>query len=202
MRNPAYAGRSFGTPTVDAWARWAPERVVDVDVGVRRERGRERRVVLLLLRMEAQVLQQQHLAVAEPPKRVLRPGAKRVAGHGNGLAKELAQPRAHGSEPEAVADLAVRTAEVAREDDARALRLKVADRRDRGADARVVGDLAVLERDVEVDAEEDALARGVQVADGQLVHGSIPSGPGAGQTAAAVGSRWATNAVRSATRQL
>ena len=40
----------------------------------------------------------------------------------------------------------------------------------RGADARVVGDLAVRERDVEVDADEDALARDVGVADGELVH--------------------------------
>ena len=62
-------------------------------------------------------------------------------------------------EPEAVLDLAVGPAEMAGQDDPRALAEQVADRRDRGADARIVGDLAVLERDVEVDADEDALAR-------------------------------------------
>ena len=61
------------------------------------------------------------------------------------------------------------------------------------ADARVVGDLAVRQRDVEVDADEDALAGDVDVADGELVHGS-------GQ--AATGRRAATKAIRSATRQL
>ena len=36
-----------------------PEGVVDVDVGVGRELGRELRVVLLLLGMEAEVLEQE-----------------------------------------------------------------------------------------------------------------------------------------------
>ena len=39
-----------------------PERVVDVDVGIRRQRGGERRVVLLLLGVEAEVLEEEHLA--------------------------------------------------------------------------------------------------------------------------------------------
>ena len=63
--------------------------------------------------------------------------------------------------------------------------------------ARVVGDLAVRERDVEVDADEDALARDVRVADRELVHGSAVA-----RQAAATGRRAATNAIRSATRQL
>ena len=75
--------------------------------------------------------------------------------------------------------------------DAPALRSSV-DRRDRGPDARVVGDLAVGQRDVEVDADEDPLAGDVRVADGELVH--------RGQ--AVTGRRAATNAIRSATRQL
>ena len=76
-----------------------------------------------------------------------------------------------------------------------------------GIDARiagVVGDLAVRERDVEVDAHEDALARGVEVADGQLVHAFASSARPAGQARAGVadGRRAATNPTRSATRQL
>ena len=41
----------------------------------------------------------------------------------------------------------------------------------RGPDARVVLDLAVLDGHVEVDADQDALALRVEVADGELVHG-------------------------------
>ena len=53
-----------------------PERVVDVDVGVGGERGGEGRIVLLLLDMEAQVLEQEHLAGSEALDRVLRPDAR------------------------------------------------------------------------------------------------------------------------------
>ena len=69
----------------------------------------------------------------------------------------------------------------------------------RRADARVVGDPAVLQRDVEVDAHEDALARGVQVLDGALVHLSRSFR----EPQRAPGHiRSATNLTRSATRQL
>ena len=56
-----------------------PEGVVHVDVAVGGERLGELRVVLLLLRVEAEVLEEQHLAVAEAPDGVLRPGAEGVA---------------------------------------------------------------------------------------------------------------------------
>jgi hypothetical protein len=55
-----------------------------------------------------------------------------------------------------------------------AVLLQVADRRQRGADAAVVGDAAVaVERHVEVDAHQRALAGNVDVADG-LLHGGPP----------------------------
>ena len=90
MRKPAYAGRSVGDPDgrgVGTVGR--PERVVDVDVRVGRELGRERRVVLLLLRVEAEVLEEDDLAGPEPLDGVLRPDAERVAGHGHVLADQL-----------------------------------------------------------------------------------------------------------------
>ena len=161
-----------------------PERVVDVDVAVGRELLGELRVVLLLLRVEAEVLQEQDLAVAEALDRVLRAHAEGVAGHRDRLAHELAEALGHRPEPEAVADLAVRPAEVAGQDDPGALGLQVPDRGQRRPDARVVGDPAILERDVEVDADEDALARGVEVPDGELVHLRFlrePWGSGSGQ---------------------
>ena len=142
------------------------------------------------------------------PDGVLGADAERVAGDRDRAADQLAEPLGDGPQAEAVGDLAVGPAEVAGEDDPRALRLQVADRRQRGADARVVGDLAVRERDVEVDAHEDALARGVHVTDGELVHARCPfrepgeGASGSGQAAAAAGRRSATNCARSATRQL
>ena len=60
-------------------------------------------------------------------------------------------------------DLALRPAEVAGEDDRRALLERVLNGRQRRLDARVVADDAVLERDVEVDADEDALALEIEI---------------------------------------
>ena len=75
--------------------------------------------------------------------------------------------------------------------------------------AGVVGDPAVLERDVEVDAHEHALSRRVEVADGELVHGggrAVGAASGArgdaGWTAVRGRRRSATKPIRSATRQL
>ena len=65
------------------------EGVVDVDVGVDGERLGELRVVLLLLGVEAEVLEQDHLAGLEPRDGVLGADAERVAGHGHGPAEQL-----------------------------------------------------------------------------------------------------------------
>ena len=176
-----------------------PERVVHVDVAVGGERLGEPGVVLLLLGVEAEVLQEQDLAVAKALDGVLRAHAEGIAGHRDRLAHQLAQALGDRTEPEAVADLAIGPAEVAGQDDAGALRLQVLDRRQRRANARVVGDPAVLQRDVEVHAHEDPLARGVEVTDGELVHLRCP--PGA-LGAPGQASRSATNFTRSATRQL
>ena len=97
-----------------------PERVVDVDVGVRRERRGEGRVVRLLLGVEAQVLEQQHLARPEALDRVLRPDPERVAGDRHVAPQELGQALADRPQAEAVLDLAVGPPEVAGEDDRRA----------------------------------------------------------------------------------
>ena len=60
------------------------ERVVDVDVAVGRQRLRELGVVGLLLGVEAQVLEQDHLARLEAGDGVVGADAQRVAGHGTG----------------------------------------------------------------------------------------------------------------------
>ena len=90
--------------------------------------------------------------------------------HGTLQPEELAQTLGDRPQAEAVLDLAVGPPEVAGQDHPGALAEEGPDRRDRRPDPRVVGDLAVLERDVEVDPDEDALAGRVDVADGELVH--------------------------------
>ena len=69
------------------------ERVVDVDVAVRRERLRERRVVGLLRGVEAEVLEQEHLARLEPAEGVLGADAERVAGAGHADARAARDSR-------------------------------------------------------------------------------------------------------------
>ena len=61
-----------------------------------------------------------------------------------------------------------RAAEVAHEDDARVVIDQVLDRGQRGLDAGGVADDAVLDRHVEVNADQDALAVDIDVADGLL----------------------------------
>ena len=151
-------------------------------------------------------------AGAQPLDRVLRAGSQRVAGDGHVAPQQLRQTLPHRPKPKAVLDLALGSPEVARKDDPRALAHQVEDRRQRGANARVVGDAAILERDVEVDPHEDALVVRVEIANRELVHrrGDQPL------AAAAAGCRepwrddvpaepsWraATKPMRSATRQL
>jgi hypothetical protein len=77
-------------------------------------------------------------------------------------AQQLAQPLGRRLQREL--GLAVlRPAEVRGEQQPGPALAQPLDRRQRGADARVVGDAAVRERDVEVDPQEDALALDVQI---------------------------------------
>ena len=110
------------------------EGVVHVGVEAVDEPRDEGRVVALLPRVEAQVLEQ-----LDPRGQLGEAGADR--GHGVALVRR-----------------ALRPAEVGRRDHGRALLLQPPDGGQRGADAEVVGDGTVLHRDVEVGAEQDASA--------------------------------------------
>ena len=110
------------------------EGVVDVAVDALDEAAHEGVVVALLARVEAQVLEQ-----LDAGGELGQAGAYRVHG-------VLRVGRALGP------------AEVAGRDDAGAALLQPLQRRQGGADAEVVGDLAAGERHVEVGADEDPLA--------------------------------------------
>ena len=67
-------------------------------------------------------------------------------------------------------DLALGPAKVAHQDDGCAVVQEVLDRGQRGPDARVVLDLAVLDWDIEIDAHEHAFALRIEIPDGLLFH--------------------------------
>ncbi len=92
-----------------------------------------------------------------------------------GLLEQLAQRLGRRLQAELRIRAALRPAQVAHQDQRGALLQDVLDGGQRGADALVVRDRAVLHRDVEVDAHQDALALEIDVANGLLVHGIPPA---------------------------
>ncbi len=133
------------------------ERVVDIDVAIGRQLLRQRVLVLLFARVEADIFQQRQRAALG-------------FGEIHRLAQEFLEPRGHRLEGVLVVRLAVRTTEMRHQDHLAALLQDVLDRGQRRLDARVVGHLPVLQGDVEVHADEDALALQVEVADAELRH--------------------------------
>jgi hypothetical protein len=127
-------------------------------------------VVGLLLGMETQVLEEQDLAWLEAAEGIGRPYPQGIAGDRHVAPKELRETLGNGPQPVRLDDLALGPTEVAGQDHRRALLEEQGDGRDRGPDARIVLDLAVLDGHVEVDADEHALAGGIEIADAQLVH--------------------------------
>ena len=133
------------------------ERVVDIHIGQLRESRRQLRVVLGLAGLIADVLKHQYVA----RRQVVGKRAHLVADDGRGEhnvgAGQLGQPVGGG--PQRQLGLAVlRPAEVRRQDDSRPSLPQLLDRRQRRPDARVVGDRTVVQRNIEVDPDEHALA--------------------------------------------
>ncbi len=151
------------------------ERVVDVDVGELGERLRKRGIVLFLFRVEAQVLEQDDLGSA---MRCGHGGFRRLAdavGRKDDVAlQQLPQSIGDRLQAELRRRLALRPPQVRRKNDRRALVERVVNGRQRRGDARVVGDRAVLDRHVEVDADEDALAAEIEVLDRVFRHRRYP----------------------------
>jgi hypothetical protein len=124
----------------------------------RRERRALARILRRLLRVEAEVLEQDDVAILQRLDGRVSLEAHRVAGEGDGRAEQLAQP--HRDRRQAVAGIgcAVGTAEVRDGDDSRTGSGQLLNGAERRADATVVGDAAVIEGDVQVAADDDPLA--------------------------------------------
>ena len=133
------------------------EGVVDPEVAELGEFGDERRVVLLLALVEAGVLQQQDVAGLHRRDRGLGLRADAVLGERDGPLHGL---RDGGGDrlQRLLRVRSLRPAEVGEQDHLAALVGDLGDGRRDALDAGRVGDLAVLHRHVEVDAQQDALA--------------------------------------------
>ncbi len=138
------------------------EGVVDVDVAELGQLLGEGRVVLLLALVVAQVLQQQHAAGLQRLDRGLGVGTHAVVGERDVLAEQLGQRLDHRLQAHLRHAAALGPVEVGDEHHLGALAGQLADGRQGGAQARVVGDVALAaglsHRDVEVDADERRLA--------------------------------------------
>ena len=132
------------------------ERVVDVEIAQRGKRLGKLRIVFLLARPEARVLDEGDGAAWQAS--CGRDAAHRIGNEFDGRAEQPFQVADDLLEGVLRIRATFRPAQMREQHDARSLFPQVRDRRQRGAEPRVVGDLAVLQRDVEVDPHERALA--------------------------------------------
>src|SRR5438270_21460 len=122
--------------------------------------------------MKAQVLQQDDpIACLRGANRIRRglPGAVVAEHHRH--AEQLRQPLDDGAKAEFRIRLSLRPSKMAGEDDDRAMIECVLDRWKRCANASVVANDTVLERHVEVDADEHTLTVELKIVNRQLRHG-------------------------------
>ena len=154
----------------------AAEGVVYVEVAERGELGGELGIIGLLLGMEAQVLQQQGLAGLELARHLQRDVADAVRRKCDvlreieDLFEQQAQTRHQWAQTHRLHWLALGPAEVRAQDDLGLVAKSVLQGGKGLADAGVIGDEAVLQGDVEVDADEHALVGQIQVTNRKLRH--------------------------------
>ena len=149
------------------------EGVVDVHVPEHRQAARQAVVIPLLAGVEAQVLQQQHLAGPQLLDGMGGLVAHHLVGLGDGDAvEELAQPLGHRVQLQLGLRLALGASEVGHEHQPGAAFETVSEGRQGGADPAVVGHRAVRGLgDVEVHPDQQGLAFDVEVTNG--AHGSL-----------------------------
>ena len=144
------------------------EGVVNVSVGQAGLLLAESGLVLGLLLAETGVLQQNDLAVAHGGNSSLGVLADDIVivRKGDRLAQLLAQADSNGGQAELGLGAVLRLAQMAAQDDLSAVGNQLLDGRQCGVDAVIVGDNAVLHRDVEVAANQYALAGVVLIVNG------------------------------------
>ena len=149
--------------------------VVHIDIRQAGQLLSEAGIVLFLLREEAHVFEQHHVAFSGGGHLGLGVGADAAVGFDHRLAQQLAEAGGHGGEAHGLVHLALGPPEVGRQQHLGALADQVVDGGQGGADAGVVGDRAVVvERYVEVHPHQHALA--AQVIGGEAGQGSLRHG--------------------------
>ena len=121
-------------------------------------RGAHGGILAGLLRVEANVLQQHHVAVVHRGDLGLGVLAVGVLGQRDLDAEQLAQTLGDRGQRQLRDDLALRTAEVGHQDDLGAFFAKRRDSRQRGLDTAIIGNRGDVQRDVEIGAHQNALA--------------------------------------------
>jgi len=126
--------------------------------------------------MEAKILQQGYLAVGQAVRHFGGLGANDLLGaQQNVPAQQLAQPLGRRLEGEIFLEpLTGRPTKMAHQDQPAALGQDVLDRRQGHDDPPVVADLALLDRDVEIDPHQNLLARNIDVRHGLRRHLRFP----------------------------
>src|ERR1043165_8856750 len=166
------------------------ERVIYIKtVAQRSELFREPIVVLFFFRVKTKVLEQQDVAVLHLLRHllnfisdaVMRKFNRRSSHGGPDWAggdnfrrvrrEQFAKLRVDRGETVLIDAPAFRTSQMRRKDHAGPMFCRVIDGRKRRANARIVVDLAVFNGNVEIDANEDAFAGKIKIADGQLSDG-------------------------------
>jgi len=147
-----------------------PEGVVDVEVGDGGKLRCEVRIVLLLLLVEAEVLEQEDVAIRHLRDRGLHIVTDAVIHFGDRAVHELGQPGGNRVQPKGINGFSLRPSQMRAQDDFRPMVHQVRDGGDGGTDAAIVRDLAVLQGDIEVHPAENALAAYLNIFDGLLVH--------------------------------
>ena len=116
------------------------------------------RILAGLLRVEAHILQQHNVTVVHCGDLGLCILTIGVGCQRNLNAKQFAKASGNRSQGQLRNDLALRTAEVSHQDDLGAFFAQGLDGRQSGLDATVVGDGGAVQRDVEISANQNALA--------------------------------------------
>src|ERR1700687_5823456 len=126
--------------------------------------------------MEAHVFQDEHFPIAQGFALTFGSGADAIQGERHRLAKKLFQFFRRGPEGILRIRTALGPAEMRGQYKAAAFLNGESDCRNSFADARVVSDHAVLQRNIKVHANEDALATEIEIVDGELAHDSLTRG--------------------------
>ena len=132
------------------------EGVVDEDVGVGSKLLCEGLVVLLLLRVETNILEENDISLLHGSYGSGDGLTDAVRHKSHRLAKELCKTRGDGGKREFCLEATFRSAQVGRKDDLGALAGQVFDGGDSTSDTGIISDNSLLKGDVKVSADEDS----------------------------------------------